>query len=158
PAGSATNLLCKQINRLVCNNVDEGKFITFFYCSFDTRTLKMSYTNAGHDAPILVRRSGEILRLFVGGPVLGLNPDFNYEVDEVELEPGDRLVLYTDGLTEARDLADEEFGEERLSAILHYSRELGSHDIQRRIVKAVDFFSRGETGDDATLIVLALDA
>ncbi|MBO0797823.1 MAG: fused response regulator/phosphatase, partial [Blastocatellia bacterium] len=158
PSGSATDLLCKQINHLICNNVDEGKFITFFYCSFDTRTRKLSYTNAGHHAPILVRRGGEIIRLSAGGPVLGLIPDFSYEVDEVELMPGDRLVLYTDGLTEARDLADEEFGEERLLEILHSSRELGAPDIQWRIVKAVDVFSRGETGDDATLIVLAIDA
>lgn len=155
--GSATDVLCNQINRLVCNNVDEGKFITFFYCSFDTRTRKLSYTNAGHQAPMLVRHGGEIIRLSIGGPVLGLIPDFSYELDEVELKQGDRLALYTDGVTEARDLADEEFGEERLSAILRSNRGLGAHDIQWRIVKAVDVFSRGETVDDTTLIVLALD-
>jgi len=156
--GNATNALCEQVNRLVCNNVDEGKFITFFYCFIDTAARKLFYTNAGHHAPMLVRRDGEIIRLTEGGPVLGLIPDYVYEADEVELKPGDRLALFTDGLTEARDIDDEEFGEERLMAILRSSKELSSGSIQGRIVKAVDVFSQGEVGDDTTLIVLAMDA
>jgi sigma-B regulation protein RsbU (phosphoserine phosphatase) len=156
--GSATDVLCEQVNRLVCNNVDEGKFITFFYCVIDTVARRLFYTNAGHHAPMLVRRDGEIVRLTEGGPVLGLIPDYVYEVDEVELKPGDRLVLFTDGLTEARDVDDEEFGEERLMAILRSSRELSAGNIQGRIAKAVDVFSQGEMGDDTTLIVLAIDA
>jgi sigma-B regulation protein RsbU (phosphoserine phosphatase) len=156
--GISPNILCQQVNRLVCNNVDEGKFITFFYCVIDTVARKLLYTNAGHHVPMLVRRDGEIVRLTEGGPVLGLIPDYVYEVDEVELKPGDRLVLFTDGLTEARDIDDEEFGEERLMAILRSSRELSAGSIQGRIVKAVDVFSQGEMGDDTTLIVLAIDA
>jgi sigma-B regulation protein RsbU (phosphoserine phosphatase) len=116
------------------------------------------YTNAGHDAPMLVRRDGEIVRLTEGGPVLGLIPDYVYEVNEVELKPGDRLALFTDGLTEARDVDDEEFGEDRLMAILRSSRELSAGNIQGRIVKAVDVFSQGEMGDDTTLMVLAIDS
>jgi phosphoserine phosphatase RsbU/P len=156
--GCATNVLCDQVNRLVCANVDDGKFITFFYCAFETETRKMTYTNAGHHAPMLVRRAGEIVRLTEGGPVLGLIPDYNYEIDEVELKPGDRLVLFTDGLTDAMGVDGQEFGEERLLAVLHASRELGAAKIQGRILKAVDVFSQGEMGDDTTLIVLALEA
>jgi phosphoserine phosphatase RsbU/P len=156
--GSATNILSEQVNRLVCNNVDDGKFITFFYCVIDTASHKLFYTNAGHDAPMLVRRDGEIVRLTEGGPVLGLIPDYVYEVNEVELKPGDRLALFTDGLTEARDVDDEEFGEDRLMAILRSSRELSAGNIQGRIVKAVDVFSQGEMGDDTTLMVLAIDS
>jgi sigma-B regulation protein RsbU (phosphoserine phosphatase) len=156
--GNATNVLCEQVNRIVCNNVDEGKFITFFYCFIDTVARKLFYTNAGHHAPMLVRRDGEVIRLTEGGPVLGLIPDYVYEVDEVELEPGDRLALFTDGLTEARDVDDEEFGEERLMAILRSSRELSAGNIQGGIVKAMDIFSQGEMGDDTTLIVFAIDA
>jgi phosphoserine phosphatase RsbU/P len=155
--GSATNVLCEQINRLVCNNVDDGKFITFFYCSLDAVTRTLSYTNAGHHAPMLVRREGEIVRLTEGGPVLGLVPDIIYDLGQVEMKPGDRLLLFTDGVTDAMDAEGEEFGEERLLKILHSSRELGAGEMQELIVKAVDLFSQGELGDDTTLIVLAMD-
>ncbi|MCI0338196.1 MAG: SpoIIE family protein phosphatase [Acidobacteria bacterium] len=155
--GSATNVLCGQVNRLVCNNVDEGKFITFFCCFFDTVTRKLFYTNAGHNAPILVRRDGEIVRLTEGGPVLGLIPDYDYGIGEVELKSGDRLALFTDGLTEARDYYDDEFGEERLLDILRSGKDFSAAKIQQQIVQAVDMFSYGELGDDTTLIVLAIE-
>src|SRR4051794_5009054 len=100
--------LCHQVNRILCGNIAAGRFISFFYCVLDAATGILTYTNAGHYLPILVRADGAVERLGEGGPVLGVIPDADYGQAHVALGPGDRLVLFTDGLTEARDGADEE--------------------------------------------------
>ncbi len=106
--------VCTKVNRVVAGNIADDKFITLLYCLVDRRAGKLSYANAGHNAGILVRKSGAVLRLEKGGAVLGPFPQCCYEQSEVEIRPGDRVVLFTDGITEARNEAGEEFGEERL--------------------------------------------
>src|SRR6185436_21084417 len=97
------------------------RFISFFYCVLDAATGVLTYCNAGHYLPMLVRADGTSERLGIGGPVLGVLPDAEYEKASISLGAGDRVVLFTDGLTEARNEADDEFGEDRLleSAIAH---------------------------------------
>ena len=151
-----TGELCRRINRIVAANVGNGKFITFFYGVLDGAR-RFSYTNAGHCEPILVRQNGECLRLNHGGVVLGVFPDWEYREEHVQLEPGDRLVLFTDGITEIANAADEEFGEERLMELLRAHRALGAEAMQKRVMAAIAEFSGGNFQDDATLIVAAVE-
>ena len=149
--------LCQQVNRILCGNIAEGRFISFFYCLLDSVTGVMTYTNAGHYLPMLVRADGLHERLGIGGPVLGVLGEAEYEQGAIALGPGDRVVLFTDGLTEARNADDEEFGESRLldAAIRH--RACSAPALQARLADTVAQFTSGVLQDDATLIVLAAD-
>jgi sigma-B regulation protein RsbU (phosphoserine phosphatase) len=148
--------LCAKVNRIICGNVSLGKFITAFYGLLDGSCNRLVFTNAGHNAPILARRNGSWLRLREGGPPLGLFPDWNYERGEVQLAAGDRLVLFTDGVTEASSPDGEEFGEERLVTVLLENRLLSAGELQERILAEVAKFTGGRFEDDATLVVVAV--
>jgi sigma-B regulation protein RsbU (phosphoserine phosphatase) len=149
--------LCHQVNRILCGNIAEGRFISFFYCVLDAAAGVLTYTNAGHYLPMLVRADGSVERLGIGGPVLGVLPEADYEQAQVAVAAGDRIILFTDGLTEARNADDEEFGEQRLlnAAVAH--RGCSAPSLQARLADAVVRFSGGRLQDDATLIVLAAD-
>jgi len=149
--------LCHQVNRILCGNIAEGRFISFFYSVLDAPTGVMTYTNAGHYLPMLVRADGTVDRLGAGGPVLGVLAHAEYEQAQVSIGQGDRLVMFTDGLTEARSDDDEEFGEERLldAAVAH--RTCSAPALQARLADTVATFTGGRLQDDATLIVLAAD-
>jgi phosphoserine phosphatase RsbU/P len=149
--------LCQQVNRILCGNIAEGRFISFFYCLVDTAVGTLVYTNAGHYFPMLVRADGTFARLDAGGPVLGVLPEAVYQQAHILLTPGDRLVLFTDGLTEARSPADEEFGEERLLTAALEHRGCSAPALQARLAGAVASFTEGRLQDDATLIVLGVD-
>jgi sigma-B regulation protein RsbU (phosphoserine phosphatase) len=146
--------LCVKANQLIAANVAPGKFITFFYGVLDGRRMRFDYCNAGHNPPLLRRRNGALESLREGGPVLGVFPEASYSDGSVELRPGDRLVLFTDGVTEATNGQLEEFGEERL-------RDLAAHpagnaeECRLRIMTAVTEFSGESLADDATLLVVA---
>jgi len=151
-----TGELCGRINRIVAGNLGSGKFITFFYGVLDGAARRFSYTNAGHCEPILVRQSGECVRVNHGGVVLGVFPDWSYQEGHVDLAPGDRLALFTDGITEISDAQGEEFGEERLMEVLKVHRHLNAEAMQQRVMAAISEFSGGNFQDDATLIVTAV--
>jgi len=147
--------LCQRVNRIICENTAGHKFITFFYALVDTRGGRIVYTNAGHCAPILMKGRESFSFLKDGGAVLGVFPDWEYEQREIEFSPEDRLLLFTDGVTEARDGAGEEFGEDRLKNLLADNRDLDSTRLNRKIVDSVMTFSGGTLEDDMTLIVLS---
>jgi sigma-B regulation protein RsbU (phosphoserine phosphatase) len=151
-----TGELCARINRIVAANVGSGKFITFFYGVLDGAR-RFSYTNAGHCEPILVRQNGDCVRGNHGGVVLGVFPDWEYREEHVDLEPGDRLVLFTDGITEIANADGDEFGEERLMELLRAHRALDAEAMQKRVMGAIAEFSGGNFQDDATLIVAAVE-
>jgi len=148
--------LCSKVNRIVSGNTDPDKFITFFYGLLDAESKRLTYRNAGHNAPILLHRDGSHLRLRVGGTPLGLVPNWSYEQGGVELATDDRLVLFTDGVTEAANSQGEEFGEERLTRLLKANRELGTRELQKAVLEAVAEFTGGDLQDDATLVVMAV--
>jgi len=148
--------LTRKLNRSVCRNTTPGKFVTFCYCAVDMSAHKVTYTNAGHCAPVLVRANGEIERLVAGGAVLGIFPEWSYEQGEVSVATGDRLLLFTDGITEASNARDEEFGEERLAQLASALRDRGAHELKNRILQAISIFTGGRAQDDATLVIVAV--
>jgi phosphoserine phosphatase RsbU/P len=149
--------LCARLNSLACHNTGGDRFITLFYALLDGPGRRLSYTNAGHNAPFLLRRDGSYQRLQAGGSVLGVFPDQKFAVGDVQLAPGDRVVFFTDGVTEACDEAGEEFGEARLLQLLQVHRSASASQLQARILAVAGEFCRGHWQDDATLLVLAVE-
>ena len=155
-AESPLNLAVK-LNASLVRNTAPGKFVTFFHCQIDIAARKLTYTNAGHCAPILIRANGEVERLEAGGAVLGVFPEWAFQQTERQLVTGDRLVLFTDGISEAANARDEEFGEDRLVELIRALRDRGAHELKDRILKAVANFTGSRAQDDATLVVVAVE-
>jgi sigma-B regulation protein RsbU (phosphoserine phosphatase) len=122
----------------------------------DMNARKVTYCNAGHCAPVLLRANGEVVRLEIGGAVLGVFPEWTYGEEAISLGSGDRLLLFTDGVTEASNAADEEFGEERLIQLASALRDRDAHELKNRILQAVATFTGGRAQDDATLLVISI--
>jgi sigma-B regulation protein RsbU (phosphoserine phosphatase) len=150
--------LCQQVNRVLCGHIAEDRFISFFYCVIDADLGTLTYSNAGHYPPILVRAEGTVERLADGGAVLGVFADRSYLQGSVTIGRGDRLVFYTDGITEARNAQDEEFGEDQLLTLAIEHRACSAPALQARLVDAVSNFTGGRFQDDATLIVVAAES
>jgi len=148
--------VCSKLNSFMCGNVASGKFISFFYCIVDARDRTLAYENAGHCPALLVRRSGETSTLRGDGAVLGVLPDWNYRDNRLQLDSGDRLVLFTDGVTEAEDVHGDEFGEERVVQSLRESGGRSAEDVQRKLMESVTLYCGGHFRDDATVVVLAV--
>jgi sigma-B regulation protein RsbU (phosphoserine phosphatase) len=156
-AATPPQRLCEQINRAVCGNLPEGRYITFFYGMFETASRRLVYANAGHNPPLLARRDGRTARLAEGGLMLGPFPESSYEQGEVKLRAGDRLLCFTDGVTEAANEAGELFGEERLLRLLVEHRSKSASELRETILGALADFSGGSFQDDVTLVVLAVE-
>jgi phosphoserine phosphatase RsbU/P len=148
--------LCARLNSLVCHNTGNDRFITFFYAQLDGPARVLKYTNAGHNAPILLHRDGSHERLEAGGGVLGVFPNQTFATGTAQLAPGDRVILFTDGVTEAFDGAAEEFGETRLLCLLREHRAAAPFVLQEKILAVAGEFSHGHWHDDATLLVLSV--
>jgi len=149
-------VLCARLNSLVWTNTHTDRFVTLFYAQLDGPARLLRYANAGHNAPFVVHSDGAHERLREGGGVLGVFGEQSYELGSVRLSPGDRVVLFTDGVTEASNANGEEFGETRLLSLLARDRELPASAIQEKIIDAVSEFSGGHRTDDATLLVVAV--
>jgi len=149
--------LCARVNRAALPHVGADRFITFFYGLLDAPARRLAYVNAGHNPPFLVRRDGSCQRLRDGGPVLALVADWDCQPGMVEMAPGDRLILFTDGITEATDAQGEEFQEERLMALVTAHRHLRPGLIREEIMAALREFTGDKWNDDATLLVLGVE-
>jgi phosphoserine phosphatase RsbU/P len=152
----APDQLCSRLNSIVYRNTESDRFITFFYAHLEGLTRRLEYVNAGHNPPFVVRSDGSHERLREGGTVLGVFASRDYEMGSVHLSPGDRVILFTDGVTEACNAAGEEFGEARLLRLLEDHRTLSAAELQAKILAVVAEFSRSRWQDDATLLVLAV--
>jgi phosphoserine phosphatase RsbU/P len=148
--------LCARLNALLCRNMTHDRFITFFYAQLDGPSRRLRYASAGHNPPVLQRRDGSHERLTEGGGVLGVFPDQTFDLGTAQLVAGDRLIFFTDGVTEANSPEGEEFGEARLLALLGEHRSLSAGELQKNILRAAADFSGGHWRDDATLVILAV--
>jgi sigma-B regulation protein RsbU (phosphoserine phosphatase) len=147
--------LCGNVNRLLCRHMVSGRFVTFCFAWFDADRHTITYANAGHNPPLLVHADGSVEKLGDGGTVLGVFAEAVYQQSSVKLNAGDRLLLYTDGITEAHNPAGDEFGEERLARVASESDATSAEALKERILQELQAFTGGTFDDDATLIVVA---
>jgi sigma-B regulation protein RsbU (phosphoserine phosphatase) len=142
-------------NRAIAAENREQMFVTVFYGHYHTRSGELVFANGGHNPPFLVRNAGPIENLGSStGPIVGVWEDAEYEDSRATLDPGDLLVLYTDGVTEARNEADTLLGDEGFCKILQQYREQPVDELCQSIVRDVDVYRRGEGQDDVTLLAL----
>ena len=146
--------LCARVNRLLCENIATGKFVTFFVGILDGETRMFNYCNAGHPYPILVSH-GESSALDKGGAVLGVFPSWSYEDAAIRLDPEDRLLLFTDGITEAEAADAEEFGDENVATFARSNWKKSAKEMTNGLLERVSNFCGGSFRDDATLVVVA---
>lgn len=152
----AMRVVMNRVNRLVHETTDSERFITCFYGLIDPDNKRLLYISAGHNPPLLLRADGTSEVLSQGGLPLGIFETSRYSESVVEFRAGDVLVLYTDGVVEARNQADEEFGLERLKEVVRASSERRAHEIVKAITTAVDDHSSevGGPEDDLTVSVI----
>jgi len=150
--------LMQQMNGLVYEASAQNRYATFFFGAFDPKTRELECVNAGHNPPLIVRGE-EVIRMEASGPVVGLLPEAQYTERCIHLEPGDILLLYTDGISEAMTAREEEWGEERMVAAAREIRGGSAAQILDAILQAVDSFVAGAPQhDDMTLLVLKCEA
>ena len=147
-----------NVNRLVFEASSSNRYATFFYGQYDPTTRRFDYVNAGHNPPMLFHcADGQwtVSRLDVGGTVVGLLESYAYEQGCVSLAAGDTLVAYTDGISEAMNAADEEWGEDRMTETVKLCDSLPAQEVLHRILAAADAFVAGaKQHDDMTLVIL----
>jgi serine phosphatase RsbU (regulator of sigma subunit) len=145
--------LLKSVNQLFYANTDDHSYATLFFADYDDSTRRLRYVNCGHLPPLLRRADGRIERLAATATVLGLFEKWECTAEEVKLLPGDILVLYSDGVTEAASDTGEEFGESRLVKTLCAQRHVPAPALLEALLAAVEAFSHGQQADDITLVV-----
>jgi len=145
-----------RLNKSTCANCPDNRFITFFTCIANPQTGDVVYTNAGHNPPLLVRAKGGFETLpSAGGMILGILPMAEYQEAHVTLDPGDVLVLFSDGVTEEADPQDNQFGEERLAKIVAALRDRPAAEIVQEVHRAVHAFTQGAPAADDITVVIA---
>jgi sigma-B regulation protein RsbU (phosphoserine phosphatase) len=148
--------VCSIVNGMLCESIAANKFVTFVCGVLDANTRTFRYCNAGHPYPILVS-AGATYTLDQGGAVLGVFPTWNYRDSSINLKSGDRLFLFTDGITEAEDAKGEEFGTERVAAFGKANATGSADDLTGQLLAQASDFCGAQFQDDATLVVVAVN-
>ncbi|NLE40114.1 MAG: serine/threonine-protein phosphatase, partial [Pirellulaceae bacterium] len=143
-----------EVNRSLASENNNEMFVTLFLAYYDIESGELTYANAGHVPPYVLREGGRLDSLEPTGPLVAPFADAVFEDARCRLEPGDQLILYTDGVTEAMSADGKFYGEERFKAFLHLRDEDRQDDVCQGILDEIREFSRGELSDDATLLVL----
>jgi serine phosphatase RsbU (regulator of sigma subunit) len=160
PSVRSVSTIMRNINTLVYQSTTPEQFATFFLAHVDEENLRISFSNAGHNFPVVLRSGGERICLDRGGVLLGVLEETPFEEDAVPLHPGDRVLFYTDGVSEAMNGSGEEFGEERLcDLVAGLPGELTSEQVSGRVLAGLrDFLGGVEPQDDITVMVLQVAA
>ena len=146
--------LMARLDRSIASNCPRNRFITLFFGVLDAKNGDLMYCNAGHNPPLILRRDGQLESLEGGGTVLGILPELGYEEFRSRLEPGDLLAVFSDGVTEAQNPGEEEFGEGRLADLLAAHRGEPADQVIERVNEALDDWTAGApAADDITLLV-----
>jgi sigma-B regulation protein RsbU (phosphoserine phosphatase) len=153
--------MMREINLLVFEASAFNRYATFFYAQYNPRTRQLSYVNAGHNAPVLIRPKTasdgppyEVLRLELSGPVIGLLPDAEFEQSNLTIQPGDIFLAFTDGISESMTIDQEEWGEERMIVCLEFYAALRAEPLLRAVLdEATNFAAGAQQYDDMTLLV-----
>ena len=145
--------LLTSVNRLFYRNTEPNSYATAFFAIYNEEDHRLQYVNCGHNAPLLLRADGVVERLEATATVLGLFEEWECMVAQRQLAPGDVLVIYTDGISEASPNEEDEFGEERLQDVVRRRQSQSADEILDAILRDVQQFSQGEQADDMTLIV-----
>jgi sigma-B regulation protein RsbU (phosphoserine phosphatase) len=145
--------LLTHLNARACATLEPGQFVSLFYGVVDPRSMRITYANAGHPAPLLIQSNGKVLRLTTGGLLLGIERTTYYDTDTVDCEAGATLLLFSDGLTEGRR-GELVFGEDRVIDLVRNNGTRSAHALRARIVQEARRFTGGELEDDLTLIVV----
>ena len=156
PSSSLSEMM-RNINRLVYDASAENRYATFFYAQYDPHNRLLRYVNAGHNPPLVYRRNSrpEMQHLEEGGTVIGLFQDFPYQEGRVALESGDLLIAFTDGISEAMNSSEDEYGEDRLISALRDCKARTAADLISELLVSVDSFTAGaRQHDDMTLVVV----
>ena len=145
----------ERLNKATSKSCPDNRFITFFLAIIDPATGAITYSNAGHNPGLLIRASGGTEKLEVGGLMLGIIPMARYQEAQAQMQPGDVLVLFSDGVTEANNPAGDDFGEDRLIELVSGMAESCAQDIVTAINRAVSVFAAGAPqADDVTVLVV----
>lgn len=153
--GPTPRRIMARTNKLLRQSISEGKFVTLFYGILDVKQHWLVYTNAGHENPVLIRPDGSMERLIAGGTVLGILDDLFFEEGTAKLNPGDTVVMYSDGVTEAANPAGELFGIPRLEQCIAEHAGVDAKSVAKSITDTVYAFADGEPmRDDLTLLVV----
>lgn len=155
--GVSPAALCSRLNGVLCDNIAPGRFVTLFYGVLDAGNHTLQFESAGHCLPLLVHRGGEIEFPEASSGVLGLFSHWTFSDHDLMLASGDVLVLMTDGVLEAWNADEEEFGYRRLIDSVISSRVDGAHGIRKRVLEDVTAFCHGQFQDDASLIVVTVN-
>ena len=146
----------EDANAFACGRLEHGRFVSLVYLHMDARGKRVKFCNAGHPAPLLIRKDGSVERLEAGGPVLGEFPGRRFADGEVELGEGDWMVAYTDGISESRSANGDEFGELGILRLAERRGPMSAQEFSRRLVEEARQHAGGRLRDDATAVVLKI--
>ncbi|HEV2707537.1 MAG TPA: SpoIIE family protein phosphatase [Pyrinomonadaceae bacterium] len=143
------------VNRYLADNIPANRFVTLFYAELDPPTGALSFLNAGHNPPLIVHAAGTVEKLAAGGMPLGIMPDAPYREGRTQLQPGDALIIYSDGVTETQNRQGEEFGPDRLQDVVALNLDASAAGIRDKIEAALTKFAQGTPAvDDITLVIV----